>query len=247
MKKYILINTILILSLIFALGAYASNKESGGENKIQNQQHTQITNSGTESQIMNQSQEQIQNQEQTHQQSLEEENQEEIKNENQEEVQNEIREKVKNEIEQNNRGQTLSEQHRSTVANFIQSLINIGERSSGIGQQVRIIAQQQNQSEQTIIQAMEKIQTRSQIRTFFFGPDYKNLGVIRSEMVQTRNRLDQLKRLASQIQNEGDKKELQNQVQVLEQEQVKIENFIRAQEGKVSLLGWVVKLLANYK
>ena len=140
------------------------------------------------------------------------------------------------------KGQITAEQHRSTVANFVQNLLQVADREGGIGQQVRVIAQQQNQSASTTIQAMEKVQTRNKVQTFLFGSDYKNLGTLRSETVQTRNRLEQLNRLMENVQNEGDKTELQSQVQTLEQEQTKIESFIKAQEGKFSLFGWLVKL-----
>lgn len=143
---------------------------------------------------------------------------------------------------QKQQGQINAEQHRSAVANFVQSLLQVADREGGIGQQVRVIAQQQNQSASTTIQAMEKVQTRSKIKTFFFGSDYKNLGTLRSEMVQTRNRLEQLNRLMENVQDEGGKIELQNQIQTLEQEQIKIESFIKAEEGKFSLFGWLVKL-----
>ncbi|MDD5356346.1 MAG: hypothetical protein PHY56_07420, partial [Candidatus Omnitrophica bacterium] len=109
-------------------------------------------------------------------------------------------------------------------------------------EQVRVIAKQQNQSASTTIQAMEKVQTRSKVKTFFFGSDYKNLGALRSETVQTRNRIEQLNKLMENVQNEGDKTELQSQIQTLEQEQTRIENFIKDQEGKFSLFGWLVKL-----
>ena len=43
-------------------------------------------------------------------------------------------------------------------------------------------------------------------------------------------------------QDEVDRTELQNQIQVLEQEQTRIEDLIDSQENKFSLFGWVVKL-----
>jgi len=149
--------------------------------------------------------------------------------------------------QQQQKGQINAQQHRSTVANFVQSLQGVADREGGIGEQVRTIAQQQNQSEETTIKAMEKVQTRSGVKTFLIGSDYKNLGALRSEMVKTRNRLEQLNKLMENVQNEGDKTELQNQIQTLEQEQTKIESFIKAQEGKFSLFGWLAKLLTGYK
>jgi hypothetical protein len=116
------------------------------------------------------------------------------------------------------------------------------ETVSSIGQQIKVIAQEQNQSSASTTQAMEKIEKRNKIQTFLLGTDYKNLGALRSEIVQTRNRLDQLDKLIEKAQSESDKTELQNQVKTLEQEQAKIDNFIKAQDGKFSLFGWLVKL-----
>jgi len=140
---------------------------------------------------------------------------------------------------QEQHGQINAEQHGSAVAGFVQSLLQVADREGGIGQQVRTIAQQQNQSASTTIRAMEQVRARSKIKTFLFGTDYKNLGALRNEVVQTRNRLEQLNRLMESAQ---DQTELQNQIQNLEQEQEKIDNFIQEQETKFSLFGWLSKL-----
>jgi len=143
----------------------------------------------------------------------------------------------------NSKGQINAAEHRSVVANFVQGLLKVADREKGgIGEQVRVIAQQQNQSDATATEAINKIQNRSKIKTFLIGSDYKNLGALRSEVVHTRNRLDQLNRLLPTVQNASDTVEIQNQIQTLEQEQTKIENFIKAQEGKFSLFGWLFKL-----
>jgi hypothetical protein len=141
--------------------------------------------------------------------------------------------------------QTNAQIHESTVANFVQGLLGVVSAEEGIGEQVKTIAQQQNNSASTTIQSMERVQARNQIQTFLFGSDYRNLGVMRSEMVQTRNRLDQLNKLLGNIQNEEDKTKLQNQVQLLEQEQIRVENFIEEQEKQFSLFGWLVKWFSN--
>ncbi len=140
----------------------------------------------------------------------------------------------------NQAGQLNVEEHRSAVANFVQTLLKAtSSTEGGIGQQVRVVAQQQNDSDATSSKAIEKIQSRNKIKTFLIGSDYKNLGALRSEMVQTRNRIDQLDRV---IQNTTDTAEIQAQIQTLEQEQTKIENFIKEQEGKFSLFGWLIKM-----
>jgi len=140
----------------------------------------------------------------------------------------------------NQAGQVNAAEHRSTVANFVQTLVKAASSTEGgIGEQVRVIAQQQNDSDANTTKAIETIQSRSKIKTFLIGSDYKNLGALRSEIVQTRNRIEQLNRA---IQNATDTAEMQTQIQTLEQEQTKIENFIKEQEGKFSLFGWLTKM-----
>ena len=144
--------------------------------------------------------------------------------------------------DQEDRGEINSEEHRSTVSDFVHGLLEIADKEEGeLGQEVRTIAQEQDQSATTTIQAMEEVKTKSKIAVFLFGSDYKNLGTLRSEAAQTQNRLEQLDRLSENAKNEADKTQLQSQIQALTQEQTKIENFIQAQEGKFSLFGWLVK------
>ncbi|HPI67403.1 MAG TPA: hypothetical protein PKZ16_02585 [bacterium] len=137
-------------------------------------------------------------------------------------------------------GQLNAEEHRSAVANFVQTLLKTpSSTDGGIGAQVRVIAREQNQNHTTTAEIIDKLQLRNKIKTFLIGSDYKNLGTLRSEMVKTRNRLEKLKRLTERTTSTID---FQDQIQTLEQEQNKIESFIKAQEGKFSLFGWLVKL-----
>lgn len=141
-----------------------------------------------------------------------------------------------------NKGQVNAEAHRSVVAKFVQSLLAVADREGGIGQQVRVIAQQQNDTKDKTSDEINKVESRSKIKTFFLGSDYKNLGDLRSQMVQTRNQIAELSRLAGNAENDQDKTELQSQIQTLNQEQTNIDNFITQNESKFSLFGWAVKL-----
>ncbi len=142
----------------------------------------------------------------------------------------------------NENGQMNAVEHRNGVANFVQTLLKTASSTeSGIGQQVRVIAREQNDSEATTTEKIEKIQSRNKIKTFLIGSDYKNIGALRSEIVQTRNRIDQLNKVIQNATNTT-KAEIQTQIQTLEQEQIKIEDFIKEQEGKFSLFGWLVKM-----
>jgi hypothetical protein len=225
MKNKILAAAILIIVFVSGVNVYAANDKGNNGAGNQNQEQTQTSNQGDDDQIQTQNNEQTQNGNGTEGQGVQNQNQEQSQEQNQ--------------------GQINAEEHRSTVANFVQNLLNVADKEGGIGEQVRTIAQQQNQSAEVTVQAMEKVQTRSRVKTFLIGSDYKNLGTLRSEMVQTMNRLQHLNTLMESVQNEGDKTELQAQIQTLQQEQAKIEAFVKAEEGKFSLFGWFVKLFSE--
>ncbi len=75
-------------------------------------------------------------------------------------------------------GQINAEEHRSTVSNFVQNLLQIADREGGIGEQVRVIAQQQNESNATTTKAIEKVQSRNKIKTFlkkYTSSDYPKI------------------------------------------------------------------------
>ena len=87
----------------------------------------------------------------------------------------------------NKKGTTTAELHRSEVANFVQTLLSSPLRVGGIGEQVRLIAQEQASSTEIMVAAIEKVEQRSRVKTFIVGADNKNLGVIRSELVTMQN------------------------------------------------------------
>ncbi|OGM89350.1 hypothetical protein A3J77_02200 [Candidatus Wolfebacteria bacterium RBG_13_41_7] len=234
-KTIFIVSLVLVfvfsLFIVSASVSFAKQNDNFGQVQQQVQQQKQKADQGETTQVQTQTQ-----------------NMEQAENENDEdnnENNNEASSSTQNRQQKRERDRIDIEEHRSAVSDFVQGLLSVADREGGIGQQVKIIAQQQNQSASTTTQAVEKIQTRSKIKTFFFGSDYKNLGALRSEMVQTRNRLEQLNRLMENIQNEGDKTELQNKIQTLEQEQEKINEFLEANENKFSLFGWFTRLFVK--
>lgn len=152
-------------------------------------------------------------------------------------------EKENIENKEDNRGQVNAESHRSAVATFVQNLLKAADREGGIGEEVRVIAQQQNDSKEKSVEAIDKIEKRSKLKTFLIGNDYKNLGALRSEIVKNRNSIKQLKRLVEKARNKDNITELNAQIQNLETEQERLENFIKDNEDQFSLFGWVAKLL----
>jgi len=134
-----------------------------------------------------------------------------------------------------------SVEHRSKVANIVQQLTNIANRDGNIGEEVRQIAQEESTTTEKIITKMEKIEARNGFKTFLIGTDYKNIGALRSELVTTANNIDRLKKTIDQADNAETKANLNTQITALEATQAKVETFIKANESKFSLLGWLVR------
>ncbi len=159
-------------------------------------------------------------------------------------VQNEEREERRSEnasekVSTEDRG--MGDVHRSRVATFVQNLLNVSDREAGIGEEVRKIAQAQNDTRETVAQALDKVERTKGLRSFFLGTDYKSVGALRSQMVTTDNHLAQLKKLIEKATNAEDKVTLQAQIDLLEKQKIEVNTFISAHENKFSLFGWLFK------
>ncbi|HSE56933.1 MAG TPA: hypothetical protein VLB02_02515 [Candidatus Paceibacterota bacterium] len=143
--------------------------------------------------------------------------------------------------EDDTNGETTAAAHRSAVAIFVQELLKVADRERGIGAEVRVIAQEQQASEDTTTTAVAKVETRSKIKTFFFGTDYKTLGTLRSEMVKTEARIIKLKALIEKATSATAKATLTAQLEALQAAELKIQTFIEAHENTFSLFGWAAK------
>jgi hypothetical protein len=228
---FIVFLAIAVVSLMsIAVKSFAVNDN---QNQNQNQQQTQ--NQGEDQQIQTQTQEGIEDVDNP------EDSETGDEDEGDEQLQERTREQLKEQAKAVN-----GEEHRSTVANFVQTLLNVADREKGgIGEQVKVVAQEQERVQEKVADQIESIQKRNKIKTFLIGTNYKNIGALRSEMVQVRNRIEQLNRLMEQAENQEDKTSLQEQIQTMEQEAANIDAYLKVNESKFSLFGWLVKLFVK--
>ena len=139
------------------------------------------------------------------------------------------------------RATSTSEVHKSTVALFVQNLLDVADRNQGIGAKVRVIAMAQNNAQATTTALIQNIEARGSFKTFFIGSDYKNLAMLQKEMIKTKEQIQELKSLMLQTTNEVDKIEISVQIKALENDQIKIQAFIDAYKNKFSLFGWLMQ------
>jgi len=143
---------------------------------------------------------------------------------------------------QNDKGKMTSQEHRSKVAEVVQVLTELAGKDQNIGEEVRLIAQEQKESNDRATAAMEAVETRGKFRTFLFGTDYKNVGVIRSELVKTDNHINRLTKAKDRTEDEGIRTELDTQIANLRETKSQTEFFVQENESKFSLFGWLVRL-----
>ncbi len=137
------------------------------------------------------------------------------------------------------------DQHKSTVAKFVESLEKIADKDKKVGEQVREIAKAQQEMDESIANAIDKVKKRGKFVTFLVGTDYKNIGKIRSESVKTDQRIVKLETLVNQAATSEIKDTLNKEIQAIKDEQLKLDNFIKMNEQTFSLFGWLAKMFAN--
>ncbi|MCK5211875.1 hypothetical protein KAJ89_04190 [Candidatus Parcubacteria bacterium] len=144
-----------------------------------------------------------------------------------------------------NQASDKATQRRSKVANAVQEMLKVAERNQGVGQQIRTIAQTQNQSQEQIEASMDRIKNRGQLKKFFFGPDYKNLNSVEDRLANHTEKLDELKDLAAQITNPADAVALLDQIEVMEQIGTELSGEVAVEKKGFSLFGWLNKWLSK--
>lgn len=145
----------------------------------------------------------------------------------------------------NRKGATVSAEHQSAVAKAIQAILAASATNVKVGEQIRVIAQQQSDTQAAVSDNIARIETESKVKTFLIGSDYKTIGALRSDLAKSQASIEQLKRTIEQTTDATLKATLLAEVKTLEIEQASIETFVEAKASSFSLFGWAVKLFSK--
>jgi len=231
MKKTLLIAFLLMFGLVVQVQAVSTNSNQGAKsgqadaavtgnqavNTVQTNEQNQVMNQGENTQIQTQEQNTIQTQNNT---------------------------TAADKINKGKSSSNPSEQRRSQVANAVQTMLQVADREGGIGQQVRVIAQNQNQNQVKLEQNVEKIQDRGGFAKFFIGPNYKEIKDAQKTLEQNKEQIKQLNQIKNQLYNQGNQQQLTEQIRVLEQTNQEIETLLTDAQKGFSLFGWLNKLIS---
>ena len=144
-----------------------------------------------------------------------------------------------------NRISDKAAQRRSRVANSVQGMLHIADQNQIVGNQIKTIAQDQNQNHEKIENEIKQVKNRGRLKKFFFGPDYKNLNSVEDRLANHEEKLGQLRQLATQIADEADAAKLLEQIEVMEQVKTELTKEVVVERKGFSLFGWLNKMLAK--
>jgi hypothetical protein len=134
-------------------------------------------------------------------------------------------------------------QNQNAVREAVHGLLAIENLAPGIGSQVSQIAKEFNNSVENTIVAEEKIQKRSAIARFFMGGEKDAAGELEQELEQNQQRILELKQLKDQCACSEDVKALiQEQIQNMDQEQIRLQELTEREKSSNGIFGWVRNL-----
>ncbi len=133
-------------------------------------------------------------------------------------------------------------QNMSNVAQKVEELLEDEKVQDGIGQQVKTIAQQQQQAQGEITGQLNKLESRQGLMKKLFGPDLKAIKNLKQQIEQNQLRIQELQELQNQVVNQADETQVQELIQVLVDQNTALEDQIQAEEQVGSVFGWLLKL-----
>ena len=234
MKKTLLLSLIFVFGVSFQVQAASTNANQGTK---QEQTASQAQgNQGTGNTVQTEEKNKVMNQGES--------NQIQTQEQNAVQAQDSVQGKTNNgnSISNSSFNSNSSTQKRSEVANAVQAMLQVADRNGGIGQQVRVIAQNQNQNQTKLEQNIVNIQSRGGFTKFFIGPNYREIKDAQKTLEQNREQIRQLNQVRIQLSNEGDQQQLAEQIKILEQANQEIETLLSNAQSGFSLFGWMNKL-----
>jgi hypothetical protein len=148
-------------------------------------------------------------------------------------------------------GQQVSGQDQVEVGNrgietAATSLNRVVERrnSDAVGEQVRTMVQNQEKAQVRTKTALHQMSQRSETVKFMVGPDYKNVGQVKSDVVSLRNDISRLEELKEDV-LPSDMGDVQGAIDDLQVEADGLEAQLEDELSGFSLFGWLSRLLSS--
>ncbi|MDD4938054.1 MAG: hypothetical protein PHX34_03505 [Candidatus Shapirobacteria bacterium] len=128
------------------------------------------------------------------------------------------------------------------VSDQVHQLIETVGAKTGIGQEVRDIAQNQTKLQDEIKSDYAQLNSRGTMTKFFVGSDKKLIQSMEQKMEQNRLMIQNLEELKLQTKNSGDLEQLQETIDLMNYQNTSLQDKID-KEGKINgMFGWLINL-----
>ncbi len=123
-----------------------------------------------------------------------------------------------------------------------QKLNRIAERVNDpeIGEQIRSMVENNQQLQTRIQTATQAITQRSAFKKFFLGADYKNIGQVRSNLVDLKNNISELEKMKENFSSD-ETETIQIAIDELQMEVATVEAQLTEEAAGFSLFGWLIE------
>lgn len=235
MKNIVSIATIFTL-LFTATSVFITNSKVMAQGAgSQAQQKTQVSPSSTGNQVQNQ----VETQNQGEDSQIQTNTQEQENLGGNQETQGQGIPKVTSP-----RSETAT-QSMSIVAQKVEELLTTQAIKGGIGQQVKVIAQEQKSAQEQIQAELGKVDSRGGLLKAIIGPNFGALKNMQKQMEQNQLRIQKLEELQSQLVNQEEITQVQEAIQAIVDQNVALQDRVALEEKSFSAFGWLFKFFAN--
>ena len=140
----------------------------------------------------------------------------------------------------------LAGQYSASIASLVNFTNSLSVKEQAIASQILGIASLQATDMDGALEALDKAQTQSGIKTFFLGPDYSQLKITKQVWQRNQLRIQELNQIKSQLSNTSDAQNLEAQITTLEQQNESIMQALENQTKIFSIFGWANRLISQY-
>jgi hypothetical protein len=233
MKKYLILSSLFLLAAIpiFAKGSTKIQAQPGKQDTSKSQPIVTNTannqDSSPKSVVVTPTGEQTKNQNEIQTKNQGEDQQLSVKNQESEQLNQVVDESL------------------VKVSDQVQKLVETVGAKSGIGTEVKEIAQGQTKIQDQIKTDIDQLNSRGTLSKFFIGSDKKLIKSMEKKMEQNRLMIQQLEELKVQTKNSGDIQQFQETIDLMTYQDTSLQNKIDKENKSNGMFGWLINLFLS--
>ena len=137
-------------------------------------------------------------------------------------------------------------ERKSRVADAVQEILKVSEKvKATVGEQIRIIAQEQNQIHEEAEKVVGEVSSRGGFARFFIGPNYSKIKDAEKLVEKYNKKLQKMGEVVAEVTAQDVVDSLNTQIQKMEQVKNELQQDIEVQKGGFSLFGWLNRLFTK--